>query len=144
MQGDGSNNRGGRQSGQAKSLTVFTDCMTLLQIVTLWTRGDFTPYEEDEQHWDILSVLLQGLRERTAAGSQTLIVWVKAHVGDIGNEGADQAADRGCRSDDIQYDLITYPFRIYNIHTDYTISMHGWANKATTHEREAVGRHTRA
>eukprot|EP00961_Rhodomonas_salina_P034599 465900-Rhodomonas_salina.1 len=46
------------------------------------------------------------------AGAQTLIVWVKAHVGDIGTKGADQAADRGCRSDDIQYNLITYPFRI--------------------------------
>eukprot|EP00961_Rhodomonas_salina_P191194 2579499-Rhodomonas_salina.2 len=131
---------------RTKSLTEFMDCMTLLQIVTQWTRGDFTPYEEDKQHWDILCILLQALLDCTAAGAQTLLVWVKAHVGDIRNEGAGQAADRGCKLEDICFDQPIYLFRIYYIHTDDTISMHGWANKATTHSRdyEAAGHHTRS
>eukprot|EP00961_Rhodomonas_salina_P142863 1923189-Rhodomonas_salina.1 len=73
-----------------KSLTIFTDCMTLLQIVERWTRGDFAPSVEAEKHWDILTVILNRLRARTEAGAQTLIVWVKAHACDVGNERADQ------------------------------------------------------
>eukprot|EP00961_Rhodomonas_salina_P053801 721921-Rhodomonas_salina.3 len=47
------------QADQTKALTirVFTDCMTLLQIITQWTLGDFTPSVEAEKHWDILSAL---------------------------------------------------------------------------------------
>eukprot|EP00961_Rhodomonas_salina_P207495 2800692-Rhodomonas_salina.3 len=44
------------------SLTIFTDCLTLIQIVSRWTQADFTPYVESEGHWDILSVLLEGLQ----------------------------------------------------------------------------------
>eukprot|EP00961_Rhodomonas_salina_P125111 1685775-Rhodomonas_salina.7 len=98
------------QAETNRSLAIFTDCMTLLQIVERWTRGDFTPSVEAEKHWDILSVILNRLSARTAAGAQTLIVWVKAHVGDVGNERADQAADHGCRSEDILYDRPTNPF----------------------------------
>eukprot|EP00961_Rhodomonas_salina_P219527 2967185-Rhodomonas_salina.2 len=105
------------RADRTMSLTVFTDCMTLLQIALL---------------------------DSMAAGAQTLLVWVKAHVWDIGNEGADQAADRGCKLEDICFEQPTYQFRIYNIHTDDTISMHGWANKATTHAREEAGSHTLA
>lgn len=42
-------------------LTIFTDCLTLIQIVSRWTLADFTPYVESEGDWDILSVLLEGL-----------------------------------------------------------------------------------
>eukprot|EP00961_Rhodomonas_salina_P202448 2730622-Rhodomonas_salina.2 len=83
-----------------KLLTIFTDCMTLrlLQIVDWqWTQGDFAPSVEAEKHWDILTVILSLLLARTEAGAQTLIVWVKAHVCNVGNERADQAADRGCK-----------------------------------------------
>eukprot|EP00961_Rhodomonas_salina_P231939 3133480-Rhodomonas_salina.3 len=130
---------------RTKSLTVFTGCMTLLQVVTLWTRGDFTLSVEAEKHWDILSALLEGLCARTEAGSQTLIVWVKAHAGDVGNEMADKAADRGCTSDDIKFDwpTVAHPFLIYTINTDEQLSQHGWSTKVWKHARETVGAHTR-
>eukprot|EP00961_Rhodomonas_salina_P230411 3113720-Rhodomonas_salina.1 len=128
------------RADQTKSLTVFTDCMTLLQIITWWMRGDFTP---GEKHWDILSTLLEGLCTRTEAGSQTLIVWVKAHVGDVGKEMADKAADRGCTSDDIKFDHPTHPFLIYAIDTDEQLSQHCWSNKVQKHSWEMTGTHTK-
>eukprot|EP00961_Rhodomonas_salina_P053064 711823-Rhodomonas_salina.2 len=131
------------RADQTKLLTVFTDCMTLLQIITQWTRGDFTPSVEAEKHWDILSALLEGLHARTEAGSQTLILWVKAHNGDVGNEMADKAADRGCTSDDIKFDCPTHPFLIYAIYTDEQLSQHCWSNKVWKHSRETTGTHTR-
>eukprot|EP00961_Rhodomonas_salina_P071541 960758-Rhodomonas_salina.1 len=38
------------RADKTKSLRVFTYCMTLLQIITQWTRGDFTPSVEAEKH----------------------------------------------------------------------------------------------
>eukprot|EP00961_Rhodomonas_salina_P079285 1065619-Rhodomonas_salina.1 len=125
-----------------KSLAIFTNCMTLLQIIERWTRGDFTPSVEAEKHWDILSVILNRLRARTEAGAQTLIVWVKAHVGDVGNERADQAGDCGCRSEDILYDRPTNPFRLYDISNNDLISQHGWSVEAKRHASTILGRHT--
>eukprot|EP00961_Rhodomonas_salina_P116494 1567966-Rhodomonas_salina.5 len=53
-------------------LTVYTDCMSILNAVVRWRRGDFQPRMEDEKHQDILLDLLKNLRHRA---SDTHFVW---------------------------------------------------------------------
>eukprot|EP00961_Rhodomonas_salina_P200782 2708732-Rhodomonas_salina.1 len=122
-----------------QSLTIFTDCLTLIQIVSRWTLADFTPYVESEGHWDILSVLLEGLRSRQAP---TCMVWVKAHVGDYGNELADRAADQGCQSEDVRFHSPHTPFQLYSLEGQEMLSQHGWNQKVLTHASTLVGTHT--
>eukprot|EP00961_Rhodomonas_salina_P054516 732435-Rhodomonas_salina.1 len=53
-------------------LTLYTDCMAILNAIARWLRGDIQPRMEEEKHQDILTDLLHSIRRRTAA---TLVVW---------------------------------------------------------------------
>ena len=46
-------------------VTVFIDCLGLLQILSNWGRVDFWPGPKDIIHFDVLLPLLQVLREWT-------------------------------------------------------------------------------
>eukprot|EP00961_Rhodomonas_salina_P303046 3941076-Rhodomonas_salina.2 len=122
-----------------QTLTIFTDCLTLIQIVTRWTRADFTPYVESEGHWDILSTLLEGLRSRRA---HTRIVWVKAHVCYYGNELADSTANWGCRSEDVRFHRPHTPFQLYTMEGYDILSPHGWNKKVLTHASTLIRSYT--
>eukprot|EP00961_Rhodomonas_salina_P058155 781842-Rhodomonas_salina.2 len=63
-------------------LTIYTDCMSILNAVALWRLGDFQPRLEDEKHQDVLLDLLRYLRRR---GAQTHFVWITSHICDAGN-----------------------------------------------------------
>eukprot|EP00961_Rhodomonas_salina_P136988 1842707-Rhodomonas_salina.1 len=90
-----------RHNDVNKSLTLFTDSKSTLDILRRWTRGDFAPRPEDERHWDILQCLLANIR---ASKAGTTFIWVKAHSGDPCNEMADVYANVGTESDDVRWD----------------------------------------
>ena len=64
-------------------VTIFIDCLSLLQILSNWGRVDFWPGPKDIIHFDVLLPLLQVLREWTA---ELVLVKVKSHAGCYHNE----------------------------------------------------------
>eukprot|EP00961_Rhodomonas_salina_P093766 1261451-Rhodomonas_salina.1 len=67
--------------------------MAVIAMITRWKKGDRQPRLEDEVHPDLILSAIHALHAR--AGSETMIVWVKAHAGDPGNEQADFEAKTG-------------------------------------------------
>eukprot|EP00961_Rhodomonas_salina_P231313 3124295-Rhodomonas_salina.2 len=94
-----------------EALTIYTDCMSILNAVTRWRRGDFQPRIEDEKHQDVLLDLLKYLRRR---GAQTRFVWIAVHIGDAGNEVADIEANLGTHSEERLWDLDTFPIALHS------------------------------
>eukprot|EP00961_Rhodomonas_salina_P116785 1571808-Rhodomonas_salina.1 len=121
-------------------LTVFTDCMAILNAIARWRRGDFQPRMEDEKHQDILLEILRALLRR---GASTLIVWVAAHSGDPGNEAADQQADAGILSEDRHWEVELHPISLHstNSHSFPVLHPANWTSTVDRHSRWYVGRH---
>eukprot|EP00961_Rhodomonas_salina_P069204 928884-Rhodomonas_salina.1 len=95
-------------------LTIYTDCMAILNAVVRWRRGDFQPRLEDEKHQDILLDLLHNIRLRAAP---THFVWVGAHIRDPGNELADIEANLGLQSEKTLLELTTFPIALHSTAT---------------------------
>lgn len=51
---------------------------------------------------DLIEPILARIREREMARAKTNIKWIKAHNGDVGNEGADQLANEGAEEKRIE------------------------------------------
>eukprot|EP00961_Rhodomonas_salina_P176207 2375373-Rhodomonas_salina.2 len=77
-------------------LTIDTDCMAVINMIARWRLGKRQPLMEEESHPDIMTAAIHALHARHA---ETLIVWVKAHAGDPGNEQAYAAAKAGALSE---------------------------------------------
>lgn len=120
-------------------LTVYTDCMAILNAIARWRRGDFQPRMEDKKHQDLLLAILNALRRR---GAVTMIVWVAAHSGDPGNEAADRQADAGTRSEERWWELTTYPIALHSTTTSAMPLLHpaNWTPTVDRHARGFVGR----
>eukprot|EP00961_Rhodomonas_salina_P304015 3941448-Rhodomonas_salina.1 len=120
-------------------LTLYTDCMAILNAIARWCRGDFQPLMEEEKHQDILTDLLQAIRRRTET---TLVVWVAAHIGDPGNELADMAANAGMGEENCSWDLDTCPIALHSISTSTFQLLHeaNWTPTVDLHVRTHVGK----
>eukprot|EP00961_Rhodomonas_salina_P045057 605054-Rhodomonas_salina.2 len=70
-------------------LTIYTDCMAVINMISRWRLGEKQPLMVGESHQDIMTAAIHALDARH---TETLIVWVKAHAGDPGNEQAASAA----------------------------------------------------
>ena len=77
-------------------LTVFIDCLGLLQLLSRWGRADFWPGPQDIIHFDVLLPLLRLLRSWL---TDVTLVKVKSHSGCYHNDIADECASLGCESD---------------------------------------------
>ena len=80
-------------------LTVFIDCLGLLQLLSRWGRADFWPGPQDIIHFDVLLPLLRLLRSWIA---EVILVKIKSHSGCYHNDRADECASLGCESDSPQ------------------------------------------
>eukprot|EP00961_Rhodomonas_salina_P157404 2119678-Rhodomonas_salina.1 len=120
-------------------LTLYTDCMAILNVISRWKRGDFQPRMEDEKHQDILTDLLHAIRRRTES---TLVVWVAEHICDPGNELADMAANAGTSKDTCSWDLDTCPIALHSIATSTFPLLHeaNWTPTVDKHARVHVGK----
>lgn len=119
-----------------RTLAIMSDSKSTLDIINRWLRGDFAPRPDDELHWDILSSLLDNLRQRTAL---TTFVWVKAHAGDPGNEMADYYAGLGTVAEELEWHRNTTPIELYSWETDEKISHAGWSPTAQKFATTFVG-----
>jgi hypothetical protein len=77
----------------SERVTVFIDCLGLLQILSKWGRIDFWHGPKDIIHFDVLLPLPQVLRKWT---TELVLVKVKSHAGCYHNEIADGCADAEC------------------------------------------------
>ena len=100
-------------------VTVFIDCLGLLQILSNWGRVDFWPGPKDIIHFDVLLPLLQVLREWT---TELVLVKVKSHAGCYHNEMADESAGAGCVLDDPP--LFSGPQKYGTLHLRLQPSLH--------------------
>jgi ribonuclease HI len=105
-------------------VTVFIDCLGLLQILSNWGRVDFWPDPKDIIHFDVLLPLLQVLREWT---TELVLVKVKSHAGCYHNEMADECADAGCMLDDTP--LFSGPQKYGTLHLRLQPSLHTLVEK---------------
>ena len=119
---------------QGIPLCIMTDSRSLVDILRRWTRADFCPYMGDEDHDDILQVLLELIRSH---GAPVHVVWVKAHRGDLGNYKADYYADLGCKAeDDVRFDRPSDPFQLWDLMAGTLLSPHGWKGKVQKHAEQ--------
>eukprot|EP00961_Rhodomonas_salina_P198284 2675269-Rhodomonas_salina.3 len=118
-------------------LTIYTDCMTILNAVARWRRGDFQPRLEDKKHQDILLYLLWSLWLRAA---DTHFVWVAAHVGNPGNELVDIEANLGAQSEDRMWELNTFPIALHSTMTSTFPLLHAatWTPTVDQHAKNFV------
>lgn len=114
-------------------LMIYSDSMSALQLLMRWRRVDFAPRMEDEEHYDVVTALLDVIRARIAP---THFVWVKAHCGDPGNEVAGFEAGIGCCSKEILFQRTTELIALYCFDSQELITKRGWTT--------AVERFTRA
>lgn len=118
-------------------VVIFTDCLVLLDILACWQHMDFGPYVEAEANWDILEDVLNGLLGRQAV---TVVAWIPAHRGDLGNGRADMLAGTGCFMEDTRWDHPTYPMRLFDLASQRDlVSPHGWTGGAERHARVFQG-----
>jgi ribonuclease HI len=73
-------------------LTVFIDCLCLLQFLSKWGRANYWPGPKDIIHFDVLLPLLKTLR---AWPREVVLLKVKSHSGCHHNEVADELAAVG-------------------------------------------------
>eukprot|EP00961_Rhodomonas_salina_P207494 2800692-Rhodomonas_salina.2 len=69
------------------------------------------------------------------------MVWVKAHIGDYGNELANRAADLGCLLEDVRFHSPHFPFQIFTLEGREMLSPHCWNNKVLTHASTLIRTH---
>ena len=105
-------------------VTVFIDCLGLLQILSNWGKVDFWPGPKDIIHFDVLLPLLQVMREWT---TELVLVKVKSHAGCYHNEMADECADAGCVLDDAP--LFSGPQKYGTLHLRLQPSLHTLVEK---------------
>jgi ribonuclease HI len=103
----------------SERVTVFIDCLGLLQILSKWGRVDFWPGPKDIIHFDVLLPLLKVLREWTA---ELVLVKVKSHAGCYHNEMADECADAECVLDNQH--LFSGPQKYGTLHLRLQPSLH--------------------
>jgi len=72
-----------------EELVVLIDSLGLLQTIRNWTRFDFAPRREVQEHYDVISQVMTLLCKRR---KKTTLVKVKSHSGVPLNEGADEQA----------------------------------------------------
>ncbi|GAA4349839.1 ribonuclease H family protein [Angustibacter luteus] len=74
-------------------VTIFLDSQYALQCTTTWCRGWARNGWKTKDRQDVKNVdLIKPVVELLATRSATELVWTKAHVGHVLNEGADTAA----------------------------------------------------
>ena len=132
-----------QDSDNTVPLTIFTDCLLLLDMATRWKRADFAPRCEDENHPDILENIIQTLSHRN---NNTCIIWVAAHRGDPGNEAADVAANEGTLKEEAEWHTQTDPIRLYSITSTGFPTLHNacWTKQVESHARRTIGGHVSA
>eukprot|EP00961_Rhodomonas_salina_P050716 680974-Rhodomonas_salina.11 len=120
-------------------LTLYTDCIAVLNTIAHWKHCDFQPCMEEERHQDILTDLLHSLQTRTAP---TLVVWVAAHIGDPGNELAYMEANASMSEEDSSWDLDTCPIALHSISMSTFPLLHeaNWTPKVDRHARGYIRR----
>eukprot|EP00961_Rhodomonas_salina_P151525 2039729-Rhodomonas_salina.1 len=114
------------------------DCMTILSLITCWKRGDKQPRIEDKSHPDIISEAINALYARR---SPTLIVWIRAHIGDAGNEQADAEARAGTLADNTEWEIETSPIALHSNLSNTFPLLHEakWTSTVERHARRHVG-----
>jgi len=78
-------------------LTVFIDCLCLLQFLSKWGRANYWPGPKEIIHFDVLLPLLKTLR---AWPREVVLLKVKSHSGCHHNELADERAAVGASLDE--------------------------------------------
>ena len=78
-------------------LTVFIDCLCLLQFLSRWGKANFWPGPKEIIHFDVLFPLLKILREWP---KELVLHKVKSHSGCYHNDMADELADAGVALDE--------------------------------------------
>ena len=77
-----------------KDLLLLVDCRTALTEIEKWIREGSKVYMAMVKDADILRAVIERLRSRIEAGASTFLVKIKAHRGELLNEGADDESDR--------------------------------------------------
>eukprot|EP00961_Rhodomonas_salina_P084231 1131663-Rhodomonas_salina.1 len=114
-------------------LTIYTDCMAVINMISRWQQGERQPLMEEESHPDIMTAAIH---------AETLIVWVKAHAGDPGNEQADTAAKAGALSErDAEWNIDTTPIKYCSNLTNSFPLLHEakWTSTVEKHARHHLG-----
>jgi ribonuclease HI len=78
--------------GHHVNLLIFVDCLVILDILRKWGRSEFHPGPRDVIHFDILSPLIDELRQWVG---NIRLLKVKSHSGCLLNERADELAELG-------------------------------------------------
>ena len=130
-----------RAAGQQPA-TVYTDSYNVARLLYRWGRGDFAPFLEDENNRDILGELGKVMERRRKW--ETHVVWVAAHKGEPGNEAADRQADKGCRSDQVEWDTPKEAMIMWDWDTGEMVGENGWGRGVAKRAREYDGTWTAA
>jgi hypothetical protein len=81
-------------------LTIFIDCLCLLQCLSKWGRANYWPGPKEIIHFDVLLPLLKILREWP---KELILYKIKSHAGCYHNELADEQAAAGVTPDKQPY-----------------------------------------
>jgi len=81
-------------------LTIFIDCLCLLQCLSKWGRANYWPGPKEIIHFDVLLPLLKILREWP---KELVLFKIKSHAGCYHNELADEQAAAGATLDGQPY-----------------------------------------
>lgn len=83
-------------------MTISTDSKYSIDCCTKWFKswvktGWKTSTNKDVENKDIIQAILDVIQKRESQKSKTLLVWVKGHAQDVGNNAADVLAVAGAR-----------------------------------------------